>query len=151
MDAAFGAIRQIDAKLSSSKLFLGLVMLLMNIGARYFSVHLSETQEMYLRENVARELIIFAIVWTATRDILVSLMVTILFVLMADYLFNENSRLCVIPKCVLREIELKKSRLSGVDKVSESDERKALEVLEKSRRQKELEAQAIFVNAFANI
>lgn len=153
VDNAFTILKSFDQTLSNNKLFLGLLMLTMNIGARYFSIHLSEAQEEYLRENIARELIIFGMVWTATRDLITALLVTISFVILADYLLNEDSGFCIIPKKTIDNIKFKKSRIKadGIDKpVTPEEEKHALEILNKVKRQKELETQAKFTSFFEN-
>jgi len=83
--------------LNDSKFFAGLIILTMNIGSKYISVELSKTQENYIRYSLGRQILIFAIIWMGTRDIVTSLIMTILFILFADYLFNEHSKYCIIP------------------------------------------------------
>ena len=69
----------------------------MNIGSKYVSIELSKTQENYIKYSLGRQLLVFAILWVGTRDIFTSLVLTAIFTLLADYLFNENSKFCVIP------------------------------------------------------
>jgi len=83
--------------LNDSKFFAGLVILVMNIGSKYISVELSKTQENYIKYSLGRQILIFAIIWMGTRDIVTSLIMTIIFILFADYLFNEHSKYCIIP------------------------------------------------------
>ena len=83
--------------LNDSKFFAGLIILTMNIGSKYISVELSKTQENYIKYSLGRQILIFAIIWMGTRDIVTSLIMTILFILFADYLFNEHSKYCIIP------------------------------------------------------
>jgi hypothetical protein len=83
--------------LNDSKFFAGIVILIMNIGSKYISVELSKTQENYIKYSLGRQILIFAIIWMGTRDIVTSLIMTIIFILFADYLFNEHSKYCIIP------------------------------------------------------
>jgi hypothetical protein len=83
--------------LNDSKFFAGLVILVMNIGSKYISVELSKTQENYIKYSLGRQILIFAIIWMGTRDIVTSLIMTIIFIMFADYLFNEHSKYCIIP------------------------------------------------------
>lgn len=134
--------------LNNSKFFAGIVMLMLNIGSRYYTVTLSKTQEDYLKYNLAREFVIFAMAWVATRDIIISLLVTAAFIVMADYLFNEDSKVCMIPNKVLQKQKLMRSRIdtSQDERITPDKERSALELLEKARKQKEMESQVKFVN-----
>ena len=90
--------------INNSKFFAGLVMIMLNIGSKYITIKLSKSQEQYLRNTVARQLLIFSIIWMGTKDILISLAMTAVFVVMTDHLFNEHSNYCIIPQ-VLRNYE----------------------------------------------
>lgn len=82
---------------NDNKFFAGVIMLTMNIGSKYVSIKLSKTQENYVKYSLGRQILVFAILWMGTRDIFTSLVLTAVFILLADYLFNENSKFCVIP------------------------------------------------------
>ena len=83
--------------LNDNKFFAGIIMLTMNIGSKYVSIELSKTQENYIKYSLGRQILIFAVLWMGTRDIVTALILTIAFILFADYLFNEHSQYCVIP------------------------------------------------------
>ena len=80
------------SSLNNSKLLMGLAMLLLNVGSKYIEIGLSRTQEQALRNALGRELLIFAVVFTATRDIVTSVLMTAAFVILSTFIFNENSR-----------------------------------------------------------
>ena len=84
--------------LNDNKFFAGIIMLTMNIGSKYVSIELSKTQENYVKYSLGRQILVFAILWMGTRDIFASLVLTAIFILIADYLFNENSKYCIIPE-----------------------------------------------------
>ena len=84
--------------LNNSKFFAGFVMLTMNIGSKYVTIELSNTQEAYLKYTLGRQLLIFAVLWMGTRDIVIALILTSVFIVLADYLFNENSKYCLLPE-----------------------------------------------------
>ena len=83
--------------LNDNKFFAGIIMLTMNIGSKYISIELSKTQENYIKYSLGRQILIFAILWMGTRDIVTALILTVVFILFADYLFNEHSQYCIIP------------------------------------------------------
>ena len=147
METIASSIKYVTHSLNNSKFFAGIVMLMLNIGARHVTVNLSKTQEDFLRYNVAKEIVIFAMSWVGTRDLVTSILVTAAFVVLADYLFNEDSRFCVIPEKIIEHQRLMKSRVAPEDDVSPEDERKAIETLEKVNKKKRLEAQVSYVNA----
>lgn len=121
------------ASLNNSKFFAGLVMIMLNIGSKYITIELSKTQEEYLKNHVARQVLIFAISWMGTRDILMSLALTAVFVVLTEFLFNENSNFCVIP------IEYRKYKdvldLNGDGVVTPDEIKKAEELINKAKKQ----------------
>jgi hypothetical protein len=84
--------------LNTSKYFTGIMMILLNIGSKYISIELSKTQENYIKYSLGRQILIFAVLWMGTRDIVTALILTVVFILFADYLFNEHSQYCIIPE-----------------------------------------------------
>jgi hypothetical protein len=83
--------------INNSKIFTGLIMICLNIGSKFITVKLSPSQEEFMKNYVAREILIFAVCWMGTRDILISLLLTIMFFIITEYLFHEDSRLCIVP------------------------------------------------------
>jgi hypothetical protein len=82
--------------LNNSKFFAGILMILMNIGSKYISLELSETQDEFFSNIIIRRLMIFVVIFIATKDIIISLIITTCFVIMVSGLFNENSKFCLI-------------------------------------------------------
>ena len=84
--------------LNQSKVFAGILMILMNLGSKYIALELSETQEEFLSNIVIRRIVVFVVAFIATRDIIISLILTGVFILLVSGLFNDNSHLCIIKK-----------------------------------------------------
>jgi hypothetical protein len=120
--------------LNHSKLFAGVIMLLMNIGSRYIQVKFSKSQEAFLKNYVVREVLIFAVCWMATRDIYLSIILTASFFVLTEHLFNEESSYCVLPQ-KYRELHLAvDTNNDGEISAKEIDE--AVEILKKAKLQK---------------
>lgn len=117
--------------LNDNKYFAGVIMLVMNIGSKYITIELSKTQEAYFRYTLGRQIIIFSILWVGTRDITISLVLTAVFILLVDYLFNENSKFCIIPE---KYKELQKE--AGGNFVTQKEVNDAIDTLKKARKQK---------------
>jgi hypothetical protein len=105
----------------------------MNIGSKYITVDLSKTQENYIKYSLGRQILIFAIIWMGTRDIVTSLIMTIIFILFADYLFNEHSRYCIIPE---KYKELTIQLDAENTKVTQKEVNDAIKVLKLARKLK---------------
>ena len=114
--------------LNDNKYFAGVIMLVMNIGSKYITIELSKTQEAYFRYTLGRQIIIFSILWVGTRDITISLILTAVFILLVDYLFNENSKFCIIPE---KYKELQKE--VGGNFVTQKEVNDAIDTLKKAR------------------
>ena len=54
--------------------------------------------ESYLKYTFSRDILIFAMAWMGTRDIYIALLITIVFSICMNYLFNEESAFCCLPK-----------------------------------------------------
>ncbi len=132
--------------LNNSKFFAGLVMIMLNIGSKYITVELSKNQEEYLKNNIGRQMLIFAISWMGSRDILVALALTAIFTILTDHLFNEESSLCIIPQ-KYRQYQ----HLLDLDKnmvVTDDEIKKATEILEKAKRKNQRQEQLRNLNNF---
>ena len=84
--------------LNNSKLFAGIIMILLNLGSRYIAQELSDTHEELLNNVIIRRIIVFTVAFTATRDIITSLILTGAFVILVSGIFNENSKYYILPK-----------------------------------------------------
>ena len=58
-------VREFFNNINGNKLFLGLMMIFMNLGSRYIEIKLTKGQEMMLK-NIAREVLIFTIAFMYT-------------------------------------------------------------------------------------
>ena len=84
--------------LGSNKYILGLMILLINLGARYIGNEVSEFMHKVLNHKFARRFLIFLVIWMGTRDLIVAFVITAGFILLVNTLFNESSRFCILPE-----------------------------------------------------
>jgi hypothetical protein len=70
-------------QLNDSKLFLGIMMILLNIGSRYLVDEFSVNPDEYTRNIILRRIAVFAVCFTATRDIVTSIVLTAGFIIIA--------------------------------------------------------------------
>jgi len=120
--------------LNNSKFFAGIIMLIMNIGSKYITLELSKSQEDYVKYTLGRQILVFAILWMGTRDIVVALVLTCVFIVFADYLLNDNSKYCVIPN-KYKDIVSKLDE-DGDGKISQKEINDAIHILKKARKNK---------------
>ena len=125
--------------INNSKIFAGLMIITLNVVSKFANFKLSKTLESYLKFTFSRQILVFAIAWMGTRDIYISVIITILFVICTEYLFHEDSNFFVLSE------EFKDYHISLLDnetagnKITEEDIIKAKNVLEKAKKLKLLD------------
>jgi hypothetical protein len=81
------------------KLFMAIIMLAMNIGGRFIVMDLPKSIEQIFTTSFAlRAFVIFALFFSATQDIWLSIIFTLLFIIMMKYLLNCDSEFCILNK-----------------------------------------------------
>jgi hypothetical protein len=120
--------------LNNSKFFAGIIMILLNIGSKFITIQFSKSTEEYMKWSVSKQLLVFSMAWMGTRDIYTALGLTAIFTILSDYLFNEESSLCMVPHKYRVLHKLFDTNEDGV--VTDQELAAALAVLEKSKREK---------------
>lgn len=85
-------------RLNNSLFFAGVVMIMLNIGSRYIELKLDPSTENFLKTALSKELLVFSVCWMGTRDLIIALVLTAVFVVLADYGLNANSNCCIMPQ-----------------------------------------------------
>jgi hypothetical protein len=125
--------------LNNSKFFAGVVMILLNIGSKFITIQFSKSTEEYMKWTVSKQLLVFAMAWMGTRDIYTALGLTAVFTILSDYLFNEESPLCIVPHSC--RVLHKLIDTNDDNTVSEPELAAAIAVLEKAKREKQRKMQ----------
>ena len=125
--------------LNNSKFFAGVIMILLNIGSKFITIQFSKSTEEYMKYSVTKQLLVFAMAWMGTRDIYTALGLTAIFTILSDYLFNEESALCMVPYKYRVLHKLVDTNEDGV--VSDPELSAAMAVLEKANREKKRKQQ----------
>jgi hypothetical protein len=134
--------------LNNSKFFAGVVMILLNIGSKFISIQFSKSTEEYLKLNVTKQLLIFAMAWMGTRDIYIALVLTAVFTILSDHLFNEESQFCCVPEKY--RILSKIVDTNSDDNITDEEINNAIHVLEKAKRDKVRQKQRQNFTLFGN-
>ena len=120
--------------LNNSKFFAGIVMILLNIGSKFISVQFSKSTEEYLKMNVTKQILVFSMAWMGTRDIYTALVLTAVFTILSDHLFNEESPYCIVPEKYKVLNKLVDTNNDGI--ISEQEITSAIAILEKAKKEK---------------
>lgn len=121
--------------LNNSKFFAGCVMILLNVGSKFISIQFSKSTEEYLKMNITKEILVFAMAWMGTRDIYAALVLTAVFVVLSDHIMNEDSTYCMVPhnyRVLKRLVDNNNDSVISIDEINS-----AIFVLEKTKKEKE--------------
>ena len=111
---------------NNNKYIYAIMMILLNIGARYIEMDLEDGHRKFLSSTALRRIMIFTVAFVATRDVVASLIITSSFVIIVLNLFNTNSKYCILPQAFYELDENK----DGI--VSPQEIKKAYETLKKA-------------------
>ena len=130
----FGSLNYYVLQLNSSKFFAGVIMILLNVGAKFITIQFSKSTEEYMKNTISKQILVFAMSWMGTRDIYAALGLTAVFTILSDFLFNEESALCIVPQKYRILHTLIDTNNDG--QVSDTELAQAMSILEKSKREK---------------
>jgi len=125
--------------LNNNKFFAGIIMILLNVGSKFISVQFSRSAEEYMKLAIGKQLLVFAMAWMGTRDIYTALVLTAVFVILSENLFNEESPYCVVPQRYRILNQLMDQNNDGT--VTEQELKDAEMILAKAKQQKEKKKQ----------
>ena len=100
-----------------NKYIIGIVMVIINFGARFIVNELNEEQKKLINSKYLRRIIIFLVIFMATRDIVISLVLTVIVILVIFEFFNEDSEYSLVPK----KEKVKKDTKDNLDKDQKID------------------------------
>jgi hypothetical protein len=92
--------------LNQNKVLWGVSMLMLNFGARYVISDLGKTHEMLLSNEIMKKVIIMCMFFVATRDILISFLLTVAYVIIIDGMLHEKRKLCILPKSITDKVSM---------------------------------------------
>ena len=132
--------------LNSSTFFAGIMMICLNIGSRYIQLNLDESTESYIKYALTKEILVFTISWMATRNIYTALVLTAVFVVLADFALNEKSNYCILPKNFIKSRKLVEYTNNKV--ITEKEYNDAMEIVQKYKTQKSKSNQLNYLDAY---
>jgi uncharacterized membrane protein (DUF485 family) len=123
--------------MNNSKIFAGIMIILMNITSKYVPIKLGKTMERLMKHYISTPLLVFTVSWIGTRDLYIAFIITGLYILFAEILFNEDSSFCILSE-EFRDYhdQIEKEQQEKNEQLTEEDIIKAKAVLEKAKKQK---------------
>jgi len=131
--------------ISSNKLFIGIMMIFLNISSRYIELKLTKGQEIIFK-NIAREILIFTIAFVGTKDIILSLIITAVFIILSNFVLNENCKYNILPN-KYKDMIYSSDNLNIITK---EDIEKANRILEQAKKQENFQNKITLLNTLQN-
>ena len=134
----FAYIHQNIIAMNQSKLFAGLVIIVLNISSKFANIKLSKSMEGYLKYTFSRDILVFAMAWMGTRDIYTAIFITIVFSICVNFLFNEQSGFCCLSESFIeKQSELLDDPPDKKQPITEQQIADAVALLSDAKKQKD--------------
>lgn len=73
-------------------------LILMQIGAKYLDLELTDFQKRLIKNNIVQAIILFGIIYIPVRDVIKTFLIVCLIYLIIYVLFNENHKMNIYSK-----------------------------------------------------
>ena len=124
--------------MNQSKIFAGIIIIMLNISSKFVTIKLSKPLEGYLKYTFSRDILVFAMAWMGTRDIYTALFMTLVFSICANFLFNEKSQFCCLPESFInRHTEAFENPPDQPPQITEQQISDAISLLSKVKKDKD--------------
>lgn len=149
INSIYDNIKSYTKSVDNSKYFAGIMMIVLNIGSKYITIRLSKSQETYFQSAVARQILLFSIIWIGTRDLIISLIISAVFIILTDHLFNEQSKLCILPESLKIFEDILDENDDG--NITQIELENAKRILEKAKRREQIKKDRSKLDSFKNM
>lgn len=130
--------------------FIGIMMLLLNLGGRFLAMDVSKEQEKFFSNPWVRSFLFFVVIFIATRNVLVAFWLSLIIVIGIKFLFNENSDIYIFKKESMtdypkEQVVLTPEEMDIYKKLSDKVARSQTATEEK-KKEKEQNIETIYMN-----
>jgi hypothetical protein len=84
-------IESLLTSFNTNPYFIGLMMLIMNLGGRFLAMEVTKGQEKFFQDPWVRRLLIFIVIFIATRNLFVAFWLGLAVILVMSILLNETN------------------------------------------------------------
>ena len=135
----FENVRSFFKPVNESKFIMGVLMIFLNVASKYVELGFSKTQEQALRNGLGRKILIFGIAFTATKDLVLAIIITASFEVLSQGLFHEESLFCLMPERMKKISKLVDRNKDGI--ISKEEEDRVIKILENAEKQEKMQKQ----------
>jgi hypothetical protein len=86
------------AAFNTNPYFIGITMLLLNLGGRFLAMEVTKEQEKFFQHTWVRAILIFVVIFVATRNVLIAFWLGLAVIIVMRFLLNENSDFYILKK-----------------------------------------------------
>jgi hypothetical protein len=86
------------ATLNTNTYFIGMMMLILNLGGRHLATSLTADQDKFLQNPWIRRILLFVVVFVATRNVFTAFWLSIAIIGLLAYFTNESSKFYIFGK-----------------------------------------------------
>ena len=133
----FDYINQNILAMNQSKLFAGLIIIILNISSKFVTIKLSKSMEGFLKYTFSRDILVFAMAWMGTRDIYTAIIITVVFAICSNFLFNEQSGFCCLSESFIEKQTGLLEEPPDKPEISEQQIADAVALLASAKKQKD--------------
>jgi len=108
--------------LNNSPIITAICVFFINCGGRYVLSDLTKDHEKIFKTTLFRILTVSSIIFLATRNILITLCFTLVYIFILDYLWNKNSRFCMFKKKIVKAYDYVEDMIVGDSDDEDEDE-----------------------------
>lgn len=90
------------AAFNTNPYFIGITMLLLNLGGRFLAMEVTKEQEKFFQHTWVRAILLFVVVFVATRNVIVAFWLALTIIILLRFLFNENSDMYLFNKDITK-------------------------------------------------
>ena len=110
-------VKSFIEEFAENKYFIGVVMITMNIGARFLIDELTPEQKKIVNTQNFRRFIVFCAFFAATRDLLSAVTLTIIFILFISEIFTDEEDMKNKKKKIITSTDIQNELNSLINKV----------------------------------
>ena len=115
--------------LNHNIIFNGIIMFIMNIGGKYIAQEIPESFDIIFNKYIiCRYLVIFSIAFIATRNIKISILLVLIFILFFRYLINSKKNTFIFSDKIKIEEKKNKKKITNYNNLEYLN---ALDVIKK--------------------
>ena len=129
------SVKEWSHTLNHNIYFVGITMVILNIGSRYVIQDLSKVQNKILSSWIFKKISLFAMFFVATKNVIISFLLMTGYVLLINVLFNDKSQFCVLPQS-FKEMDLDNDGILSAAELKIAYEKQLQLETEQSRNKK---------------